>query len=177
MNNSKIKFNFFASLVGLMLTGGVVFLSASQSTTSTAAASQLAMVTQTASAPATTQVASTNTLANIATTKTTPAVATNSSGYTNGTYTATASYRTPGSGESIKVSLTLQKGVVTSATVANSGNDRESARYQNNFAAAFKQYVVGKSISSLSLSRVSGASLTTAGFDSAIAQIKSEASA
>jgi uncharacterized protein with FMN-binding domain len=101
----------------------------------------------------------------------------NTSGYTDGTYSTSASYRTPGSTETINVSLTLKDGEITAASVSQQAADHESRRYQNSFASGYKTYVIGKSIDSLRLSRVSGASLTTSGFNKALSQIRSQASA
>lgn len=96
--------------------------------------------------------------------------------YANGSYSASSSYGTPHNGsESIDVTLTVQNGIITDASISQSGYDRESQQYQSRFASGYKSYVVGKSLSSLSLSRVSGASLTTGGFNSAVATIKTEA--
>ena len=104
-------------------------------------------------------------------------VITNASGYKDGTYTASTNYPVRGSIENISVTLTVKDGVVSTASISQSGSDPESRRYQSRFASAYKQYVIGKSITSLNLSRISGASLTTSGFNSALAQIKSEAKA
>lgn len=100
-----------------------------------------------------------------------------SSNYKDGTYSDTASYYTPDGSEDIKVTLVIANGTVTSASIENSGNDRESAMYQQRFAASYTSYVVGKSIDSLQLSRIAGASLTTDGFNSAIEAIRTDATA
>lgn len=181
MKSSKIKINFLPSLVGLMLAIGVVFLSASSQSTS--ADSSPALTVAIAEDPAAT-IVGTSIAANSADITTliepptaTPPIVTNTSGYTNGTYTASASYPVRGSYESIEVTLTIQKGIISSASISQSGSDPESRRYQNSFTSAYKQYVIGKSINSLNLSRVSGASLTTSGFNDAVDQIKSKAHA
>lgn len=101
--------------------------------------------------------------------------ATGTSGYKDGTYTATGSYDTPESHETIKVTLTLRGGVVTGSDVSASGNKPDSVQYQGMFASGYKAQVIGKSIDSLQLSRVSGSSLTPMGFNDAVSQIKSQA--
>jgi hypothetical protein len=53
----------------------------------------------------------------------------------------------------------------------------ETVHYQGLFIANYKQYVIGKSIDSLNLSEVSGSSLTSSGFNAAVAEIKAQASA
>jgi hypothetical protein len=97
--------------------------------------------------------------------------------YKDGSYTATSSYRVPHGSESIRVSVTLKDGVVTASSVQNSENDFDSAQFQEEFAAAYKSYVVGKKISGLQLGAISGASDTTAGFNEALSQIASQAHA
>lgn len=100
------------------------------------------------------------------------------SGYTDGTYTATASYRTPESSEQVTVTLTLKDGVVTSSSLSfPQTRERESRQYQSQFESGYKQYVVGKTIDSISLSRVSGSSLTSNGFNAALEEIKTQAKA
>lgn len=103
--------------------------------------------------------------------------ATSSSSYKDGTYTADAQYYVPHGYEDIKVTLTVANGVVTNSSIANSENSRDSAAYQQNFAAEYKSQVVGKSLNSISLSYVAGASDTTQGFNDAVSQIQSQAKA
>lgn len=95
--------------------------------------------------------------------------------YKDGTYEATGDYRSPGGQESVDVSLTVVNGVVTDSTVTASGNNRESKEYQSQFLANYKQYVVGKDLADLTLSRVSGSSLTPQGFNEAVDAIRSQA--
>ncbi|MDB5179781.1 MAG: hypothetical protein JWN12_413 [Candidatus Saccharibacteria bacterium] len=97
--------------------------------------------------------------------------------YKDGTYTATSSYYVPHGSEDIQVSLTLQNGIITDSNVKNSEGNGESAQYQQAFTSSYKSHVTGKSISSLSLSYIAGASDTTQGFDDAVAKIQAEAKA
>lgn len=99
------------------------------------------------------------------------------SSYKDGTYTASSNYYVPHGSENIQVTVTLKNGVVTSSSITNSEGDRDSAAYQQDFASLYKSYVVGKSIKGLSLSRISGASDTTQGFNDALAQIANQAHA
>ena len=105
--------------------------------------------------------------------KTTPTA----SVYKNGTYSATGSYMSPGGYDQLGVSLTIQNDIVTAATVTNMAGDGRSSRYQNAFIGGYKPYVIGQNIASINLSYVSGASLTPAGFNDAVAQIKAQAKA
>ncbi|HKU18821.1 MAG TPA: hypothetical protein VJP80_06135 [Candidatus Saccharimonadales bacterium] len=106
-----------------------------------------------------------------------PSSATSTSGYKDGTYTAAGSYDSPAGIEDIKVTVTLQAGVVTATSAQNEANDRQSQQFQADFISSYKQYVVGRNISSLQLTNVAGASLTSQGFNDAIDQIKSQAKA
>lgn len=107
----------------------------------------------------------------------TEATDTTSSEYTDGTYTETGAYSTPGGTEKITVTATLSKGVVTAASATGSATGGESAEYQQQLLSGYKSLVVGKPISDLRLSRVSGSSLTSNGFNAAIEKIKDDAKA
>ena len=97
--------------------------------------------------------------------------------YKNGTYTAVGSYDAPSGTEQITITLTIKDDVVTDASGSAGAYNRTSLRYENTFLSSFKQYVVGKNISSLQLGKISGASLTPQGFNDALSQIKSQAKA
>jgi hypothetical protein len=97
--------------------------------------------------------------------------------YTDGTYSAIGSYMSPGGEEQISVTLTMTNDIITSASVTSAAGDRTSQRYQNDFISGYKQYVVGKNIADINLTRISGSSLTPIGFNNALAQIKAEAKA
>lgn len=97
--------------------------------------------------------------------------------YENGTYSATGSYDTPGGEESITVSVTIVDDVITATNAQASGNDHDSEEYQSMFIANYKSLIIGKSIDSVSLSRVSGSSLTSNGFNDALDAIKQQADA
>ena len=94
--------------------------------------------------------------------------------YTDGTYVVQDNYLSPGGNESIKVTLTVENSQISSAEVEQNADNRESRQYQNDFQKGFKSKVIGKALSSLKLSRVSGASLTTASFNDALDQIRSQ---
>lgn len=103
--------------------------------------------------------------------------AASTSGFKDGTYSATGTYNTPGGQESITVSLTVDDGKVTNTSATASGNDNNSKQYQSMFIANYKSQVVGKSLEDISLSRVSGSSLTSGGFNKAVSDIESQAKA
>lgn len=97
------------------------------------------------------------------------------SSYKDGTYSATGGYSSPGGFESITIGVTLQNGVVTDTTAQSGAVDSDGREYQSRFISGYKQLVVGKSIDSISLSRVAGSSLTSQGFNNALEKIKSQA--
>ena len=97
--------------------------------------------------------------------------------YKDGTYSADGNYNSPGGPDSVSVSLTLKDNIVTDATVTPKPGDKVSAKYQDIFISGYKQYVVGKNINDINLSKVSGSSLTPIGFNDALNKIKAEAKA
>lgn len=97
--------------------------------------------------------------------------------YKDGTYTADGSYQTPETVEEISVTLTLADGVVTDVEVTGDPKAPETERYQGEFIDGIADEVVGKPIDELKVSRVAGSSLTSGGFNDAVAAIKEQAAA
>ncbi|MFI8631593.1 hypothetical protein ACIGEP_03220 [Microbacterium sp. NPDC077663] len=95
--------------------------------------------------------------------------------YTDGTYTAEGSYQTPETVETISVTLTLESNVVTAVEVTGDPQARESEQYQSEFIGGIQDEVVGKNLDDLSVDRVGGSSLTSGGFNAAVAEIRTEA--
>lgn len=168
-DNSKQKLT--AGLVALvviaLLAGGSVIYSNNQNAQTTVASNQ---------GLATTPTAGTSTTSG-ATSPASSSSTSTSSAYKDGTYSATSNYYVPHGSEWIKVSLTITGGTVTSSSIENSEDNRESAQFQEQFASEYKSYVIGKPVSSLQLDYVAGASDTTQGFNDALQQIKTEAQA
>lgn len=106
-----------------------------------------------------------------------PNVSSGASGYKDGRYNASSNYFVPPGEESIAVSLTLQNGVVTGVSIKNSERDRDSATFQEGFAALYKSHVVGKKISGLQIGSIAGASDTAEAFNDALNRIASQAQA
>jgi len=117
---------------------------------------------------------STNT---VNTSNTTPVATTQISGYKDGTYTASGTYKTPQTTETVNVTLTLKNGIVTDTSMTGSPVVPNSIRFQGQFIANYKPLVIGKSIDTLNLTNVSGSSLTSGGFNDAVAKIKVPAKA
>lgn len=118
--------------------------------------------------------ASTSSSSSTSTTATTATAATNAS-YKDGSYTASGNYQTPGGQESISLSITVKNGIVSSTSLKQNANNHDSREYQAAFASGYQSKIVGKALSSISLSRVSGSSLTSQGFNDALDQIKAQA--
>lgn len=107
-----------------------------------------------------------------------PAITTKATAiYKNGTYSATASYMSPGGQDQVAVTLTLINDIITDVSVTPTANDSTSRKYQGRFVSGYKQYVVGQNISTVKLTIVSGSSLTPIGFNSALELIKAQAKA
>ncbi|MDQ4214471.1 FMN-binding protein [Microbacterium capsulatum] len=106
-----------------------------------------------------------------------PAPSTGSSpgAYRDGSYTANGSYRTPETVERITVSVTLAGGTVTRLKVTGDPQASETRHYQAQFIGGIQALVVGKRIDDISVSRVAGSSLTSRGFNQALATIRTEA--
>lgn len=165
-----------ASVVGLLLVGGVAAFSFMPKGNNSSQSATPTITTSDATKELT--VVPTNTATETGTSDTTVAPAQPVSGYKDGTYTATGSYRTPEGSEQVTVTLSLKDGVVTdSSTTFAAAQAHESKQYQSQFSSGYKQYVVGKNIDEVSLSRVSGSSLTPKGFNAALEQIKTQAKA
>lgn len=90
-------------------------------------------------------------------------------------YSATGSYVTPEGTEQIGIELTVKDGVVTNGKATVMARDRQSVRFQQDFADNFTPAVVGKKLSELSATKISGGSLTPQGFMDALDKIKQQA--
>ena len=98
--------------------------------------------------------------------------------YTAGDYTAEGSYQTPGGQQSVEVEVTLaEDGTISAVTVTPQADGGNSEQFQTKFAGGIADEVVGTKIDDLDVSKVSGSSLTSSGFNAAIDEIKDEAAA
>lgn len=98
--------------------------------------------------------------------------------YKDGSYSGSGDYQTPGGQESIDVRVTLKADRVTAITVIPKASGGNAKLYQTAFASGISDKVVGKRIDALTdVTRVSGSSLTSGGFQKAISQIESLAKA
>jgi len=95
----------------------------------------------------------------------------------DGTYTATGDYQSPGGAASIEVEVTLKSGTISAVKVEPKAADPTAQQYERQFASGIGGVAVGKPIEGLQVGAVSGSSLTSQGFEKALATIRSEAAA
>lgn len=95
--------------------------------------------------------------------------------YKDGTYEVDGNYISPGGAEEIGVTLTLENGIVTDSIVEVRATRDISVTMQSDFAANYKEQVIGKNIDDIMLTKVSGSSLTPKGFNDAVEKIKEQA--
>lgn len=95
----------------------------------------------------------------------------------DGTYEASGEYSNPSGQSKVSVELTLTDGKISDITVTPEATNGTSKGFQAKFAGGIADEVVGKSLDELNVSKVSGSSLTSQGFNQAIDQIKADATA
>lgn len=92
-------------------------------------------------------------------------------------YSATARYLTPArEPHDVTVNLSVDDGVVTDVNVLINGGKDYANQHQESFDAEIADAVVGVSLADVTADRVGGASLTSAAFNDALEDIRSEAS-
>jgi len=99
----------------------------------------------------------------------------NFSEYKNGVYSTNGNYISPGGAEEIGVTLTLKNGIIVDSKVEVRAERDISVTMQNDFAQNYKQFVLGKEINEINLTKVSGSSLTPNGFNDAVEKIRVKA--
>ena len=77
----------------------------------------------------------------------------------------------------IQVSIKITDGKIADIKVTPEATNGTSRGFQAKFASGISDEVVGKSLDELDVSKVSGSSLTSQGFNQAIEQIKADATA
>lgn len=95
--------------------------------------------------------------------------------YKDGTYSADGNYVSPNGTETVGVQVTLAAGKVTDVQITQHPSNPNTRKFQGQFAGGIAAQVVGKNIDELNVSKVSGSSLTSGGFNQALAKIKAEA--
>lgn len=100
---------------------------------------------------------------------------TGSGSYADGTYTESGDYQAPSGTETVTVTVTLTDDTVTAVEVIGDATDPQAMLHQKEFIDGIGAVVVGKKIDDLKVDRVGGSSLTSGGFNAAIAAIKVDA--
>lgn len=108
-------------------------------------------------------------------TNTTPTAA--ETKYKDGTYDAQGNYISPGGAETVGVKLTIKNDIVIDAVFTPEATLPASVNFQGQFAAGYKEFVIGMKLDDINVGKVSGSSLTPKGFNDAVAKIKVEAKA
>ena len=103
----------------------------------------------------------------------TSSCAASSAGYTDGEYSATGWYGSLPSHHD--VTLTVEDGEVTAVEITTPAEDETSLGYQQRFAEALPEAVIGRDIDELAVDRLAGSSGCSDGFMDALEQIKTEA--
>jgi major membrane immunogen (membrane-anchored lipoprotein) len=87
----------------------------------------------------------------------------------DGIKTQEVSYKTPAGNDSMKVSVTLKKGIVMDVSVTPLAVNPISLKIQKEFSSGVAKSAVGKNIGGLKVDTVSGASLSTGAFNEFLA--------
>ncbi len=161
MTTTSIRKGVFVGIAGLSIAGAAAGCAPSaQSGTSSPSTPSQAATNQSSSssaAPSTgTQIAQT-------------------SGYKDGTYNADGTYTSPNGQETVGVQLTLSGGTVSAVNITVHPSNPNTKKFQTEFAGGIADQVVGKKLDDIKVSKVSGSSLTSGGFNQAVEAIKSQA--
>lgn len=95
--------------------------------------------------------------------------------FKDGTYTALGKYVSPGGPSAVDVTLTLKKNVVSAVKVVPKAENATAQSYESRFASGISAQVVGRRLDELDVTKVSGSSLTSQGFDRAVEAIAARA--
>jgi uncharacterized protein with FMN-binding domain len=95
--------------------------------------------------------------------------------FKDGTYTALGKYVSPGGPSAVDVTLTVKKNVVSAVKVVPKAENSTAQSYESRFASGVSAQVVGRRLDELNVTKVSGSSLTSQGFDRAVEAIAARA--
>lgn len=88
----------------------------------------------------------------------------------DGTYSGRGTYETPGGRQGIEVTVVLDDGMVSSVRVDPAATNATSRWFQERFASAVVDEVVGVPVQDVEVDRLAGSSSTGAGFMAALEQ-------
>jgi uncharacterized protein with FMN-binding domain len=97
--------------------------------------------------------------------------------YKDGTYSADGKYTSPNGIETVGVELTLASGAVSDVKITPHPSNPNTRKFQGEFASGIQAQVVGKKLDEIKVSKVAGSSLTSGGFNRAVADIKTQSQA
>ncbi len=95
--------------------------------------------------------------------------------YKDGTYEVKGNYVSPAGPEEFPISFTIASGVIVDTSMTVNSENPGSVNFQTQFMNGYKDQVIGKNIDEVSITKVSGSSLTPKGFNDAIADLKVQA--
>ncbi|MDQ1622924.1 MAG: hypothetical protein QOH19_1342 [Actinomycetota bacterium] len=95
--------------------------------------------------------------------------------YKDGTYSADGTYVSPNGTETVGVELTLAGGAVSDVKIIEHPSNPNTKKFQGEFAGGIQDQIVGKKLDEIQVSKVAGSSLTSGGFNQAVAAIKTQA--
>lgn len=95
--------------------------------------------------------------------------------YKDGTFSADGNYKSPNGTETVGVELTLASGAVSDVKITQHPSNPNTRKFQGEFASGIQAQVVGKKLDEINVSKVAGSSLTSGGFNRAVADIKTQA--
>ncbi|MDH2444233.1 FMN-binding protein [Amnibacterium sp. CER49] len=104
-----------------------------------------------------------------------PASSPAAASFKDGTYSALGKYVSPGGPSAVDVTLTLKKNVVSAVKVVPKAENSTAQSYESRFASGVSAQVVGRRLDELNVTKVSGSSLTSQGFDRAVEAIAARA--
>jgi len=104
-----------------------------------------------------------------------PIATTGATTYKDGTYSADGTYTSPNGQETVGVELTLSADKVSAVNITVHPSNPNTKKFQGEFASGIAAQIVGRDVDELKVSKVSGSSLTSGGFNDALEQIKSKA--
>lgn len=93
----------------------------------------------------------------------------------DGTYSGSGSYETPGGPQRIDVTVVLSDGIVQTLRVDPAASNATSRRFQERFASVVVETVVGRPVAEVAVDRIAGSSSTGAGFMAALGQVVRDA--
>lgn len=97
--------------------------------------------------------------------------------FKDGTYSSNGKYNSPAGSEEIGVTVTVKGDVITDASVKVLATNPVSNGWQTKVSEGIKSAVVGKKLTDVVLTKVSGSSLTPKAWNEAIAKIQVSAKA